>query len=141
MPALHSLKWKSQLEQIDNALLNAQAGLYGYYFPLLRADPALAAAVEGMLYTLEDLREQTHQIYQAAWESDCDQFDTIGQIDALVKEARHDVLGRSSTCQAYSDLWETSLARSSLLLERRARASRKPSASRVHSRPPSRSKT
>jgi hypothetical protein len=114
---------------IDNSMFNAAADLHTYFCVLLRADPILAGAAEAVILELEDLREVVHQIYQAAWYDDHEQFDTIGEAARLCAKDRVSLKGESEICRVYSKLWDRSANESLRLLEKRAAALQKQSGS------------
>lgn len=128
MPESSALKFKRKLRSIDNAYLNATAYLLEQYYCLLRADPVLAGGVEMMLRQTDEIRAHLHDLYIAAWESDHACFDSVGQVSALIAEAREDVLGRKASCQEYCNVLDLSAKASSKVLEKRAAAFSKPSA-------------
>lgn len=117
-----ALKCTRKLRCIDNALVNANDYVFEHYYIMLRADPILAACLEQLFHQIDDARRQVHDIYVAAWERDHHCFDTIGQTGQLIMEARNDVLEKSRTCPAYSNVLDRSADLSSQLLERRVEA-------------------
>ena len=129
MPESHADKGRRKLLQIDCGLYNALAYTYEYYYLLLRADIGLASAVELIMLQIDDTRRQLRDLYAACWEADHETFSTIGDVPQLIAEARRDVLGRSTLCRAYLNVLDHSALISSRLLEKRAEAYSRQSAS------------
>lgn len=123
-------KYRRKLRMVDNAIYNAITTLLPYYGLLRRADPLLGAVCEMMLLNWDKDRERLHFIYQAAWESDHAQFDTIGLITELIAKER--TFGRRGKrlCREYGAHWDRLALESYGLLERRAEALQKQSDSR-----------
>lgn len=125
----HAQKGKRKLMMIDNALLNATAYLLEYYYLMLRADLGLAAGIEVMLLQTDQTRAHVRDLFVAAWGAYSANFDTVGCVPQLVKQAREDVLGRQSKCRAYLNVLDLSAEASLTLLRTRAEAYSKPSTS------------
>lgn len=125
MPESQSKLYRRMMLQADSSIFNAISYLYGYYCVLMRADPILAAALEKAIGDLDDTRETIHQVHVLAWDSDDEQFTSIGEAHKLILDARNEIFRKGRLCRAYSQLWDPSVAASSRLLGRRAAALRR----------------
>jgi len=125
MPETWANRGKRHLRQCDNSLVNSMDELFHYHYLMLRADVALAAAIEMMLLDLAATRQHLADLYLAAWEVDAPWRDKIHLVEPMILEARKDVLGRKFLCQVYSSVWGRSPKELSRLLEKRAEASLK----------------
>lgn len=126
MPDTTRLKFSRKNIHINDIIANAQARTFKLYYQYLREHPLYAEYLEVILLKLEDARADLRDFQVLCWEYAPKQFDDVGQMDALIIEARHDVLGEESGCRGYlqdSDRSECALSR---LLSRLADPSPKP---------------
>lgn len=125
MTEAHSSKYRRKLRMVDNAIFNAITTLFPYYGLLRRADPILGAVCEQLILRWEQDRERIYFIYLAAWETDHEQFSTIGAAAEIIAEERTFGKKGQRLCREYSQHWDRLVVESSRLLEQRAKALRK----------------
>jgi len=127
MPETTRFKFARKNVHINNTLATAQSRLFQLYYQYLREHPDLAEYLEVMLLKVEDVRADLRDFQITCWEYAPQEFDDVGQMDALIIEARHDVLGEEKGCRGYLRDWVRSECALSNLLSRLAEPSPKPS--------------
>jgi len=127
MPETTRFKFTRKNTHINDILVNAQTRTYQLYYTYLREHPLYAEYLEAILLKIEDIRADLRDFQQLCWEYTPQEFDDVGEMDALIIEARHDVLGKDAGCRGYLRDWVRSEVKLSRLLSRLAEPSPKPS--------------
>jgi len=132
-----SQRWKMTRKNlvINNALQSAQSNLFALFYLYLREHPGLADYIETMLLQLAETRTLLRDFQFTCWETIPPQFDDVGDMDDLIKEARHDVLGELAGCRGYLVDWAVGERQLSQLLSELDKRSRKQSDGSSPSRP------
>lgn len=125
MPETTRFKFTRKNTMINNGIVLAQSRLYELYYLYLREHPNLAQHLELIMLKLEDARADLRDFQIAAWEYAPNEYDDIGEMDDLILEARHDVLGEEEGCRGYLRDWVRGEVGLSNLLSRLAGASQK----------------
>jgi len=100
-------RWKMTRKNliINSNIQAAQERLFALFYLYLREHPGLADYIETMLLQLAETRQLLRDFQYTAWETVPPDFDDIGDIDDLIKEARHDVLGELEGCRGFLVDW------------------------------------
>jgi len=116
-----SQRWKMTRKNliVNNSLANAESQLYKLYYLYWREHRSLADLIEIMLLKIDDVRADLKAFQQSAWESCPPQFDDVGEMPALLEEARHDVAKGDRQCRGYLSDLEAGEHLSSRLLSKR----------------------
>ena len=125
MPETTRYQFTRKNTHVNDTLATAQSRLFQLYYLYLREHRDLAAYLENMLLKIEDVRADLRDFQIACWEYAPAQFDDVGEMDALIREARHDVLGEETGCRGYLRDWVRGECALSSLLSRLAEPSPK----------------
>lgn len=126
MPETTRFKFSRKNVHINDTLATAQSRLFQLYYLYLREHRNLAEYLEVMLLKVEDIRADLRDFQMTCWDYIPKQFDDVGQMEALILEARRDVLGEEKGCRGYLHDWVRSECALSSLLSRLAEPSPKP---------------
>jgi len=126
MPETTRFKFTRKSLIVNEGLAMAQTRLFQLYYLYLREHPLYAEHLEVMLLKLEDVRANLRDFQILCWEYAPEQYDDVGQMDALIIEARHDVLGEETGCRGYLRDWVRGECALSNLLSRLAGRSQQP---------------
>lgn len=110
---------------INNEIASAQGNLFKLYYMYWREHRSQADLIAAMLLKLDEVRADLKAFHQSAWDTCPKEFDDVGDMPRLLREARHDVRQGDRGCLGYLNDLEAGEHLSSRLLSKQDAALQK----------------